>query len=355
MLELDMSLDADLGIDSIKRVEILSLLQERRPDLPPIEADALGGLQTLRDVADALAGAQPVAREPVAIPAVPKPRPEVKGSTSLNREVLRLTDVPATSAREALPLPAGADLRVTDDGGILSSAVVGRLQDLGYNASLVSIGSDETMPDALDGLIVMAPVADAPLEFLKHAFLKVQAAAPALRAAASGGAAILATVSRMDGAFGLRNMDLGMSAVGGGLAGLSKTAAREWPGVTCRAIDLSQNFNTVQQAAETLVGELLLKAPQEVGISKQGLCTPELVPTGMDAGPPRAVFADSDVVVVTGGARGVTAEVAKAIARQSRARLLLLGRSPNPEAEEPWLADLQDESEIKRALMERSD
>ena len=32
MLELSMELDADLGIDSIKRVEILSALQERLPD-----------------------------------------------------------------------------------------------------------------------------------------------------------------------------------------------------------------------------------------------------------------------------------------------------------------------------------
>ena len=32
MLELDMALDADLGIDSIKRVEILSALQERLPE-----------------------------------------------------------------------------------------------------------------------------------------------------------------------------------------------------------------------------------------------------------------------------------------------------------------------------------
>ncbi len=34
MLELDMALDADLGIDSIKRVEILSALQERLPQAP---------------------------------------------------------------------------------------------------------------------------------------------------------------------------------------------------------------------------------------------------------------------------------------------------------------------------------
>ncbi|MGE5754550.1 MAG: beta-ketoacyl synthase N-terminal-like domain-containing protein, partial [Planctomycetaceae bacterium] len=37
MLEPDMQLDADLGIDSIKRVEILSALQERLPDAPVIK------------------------------------------------------------------------------------------------------------------------------------------------------------------------------------------------------------------------------------------------------------------------------------------------------------------------------
>ena len=31
MLDLDMGLESDLGIDSIKRVEILSALQERLP------------------------------------------------------------------------------------------------------------------------------------------------------------------------------------------------------------------------------------------------------------------------------------------------------------------------------------
>ena len=42
MLELSMGLDADLGIDSIKRVEILSALQERLPDAPVITPEHLG-------------------------------------------------------------------------------------------------------------------------------------------------------------------------------------------------------------------------------------------------------------------------------------------------------------------------
>jgi acyl carrier protein len=52
MLELGMSLDADLGIDSIKRVEILSALQERLPELPAVKPEHLGTLQTIDQIVD---------------------------------------------------------------------------------------------------------------------------------------------------------------------------------------------------------------------------------------------------------------------------------------------------------------
>src|SRR5207245_457207 len=54
MLELDMELDADLGIDSIKRVEIFSALQERLPHAPVVKSEHLGTLRTLRQVVDFL-------------------------------------------------------------------------------------------------------------------------------------------------------------------------------------------------------------------------------------------------------------------------------------------------------------
>ena len=48
VIGLDMQLDADLGIDSIKRVEILSAWQERVANLPAIKPDQLGSFRTLR-------------------------------------------------------------------------------------------------------------------------------------------------------------------------------------------------------------------------------------------------------------------------------------------------------------------
>lgn len=50
MLDLDMDMEADLGIDSIKRVEILGALQDQYPDLPEVDADALVELRTLAEI-----------------------------------------------------------------------------------------------------------------------------------------------------------------------------------------------------------------------------------------------------------------------------------------------------------------
>jgi acyl carrier protein len=50
MLELDMDMEADLGIDSIKRVEILGALQDQVPNIQEIDADALTELRTLRHI-----------------------------------------------------------------------------------------------------------------------------------------------------------------------------------------------------------------------------------------------------------------------------------------------------------------
>ncbi|NQU65167.1 MAG: acyltransferase domain-containing protein [SAR324 cluster bacterium] len=58
MLELDMDMEADLGIDSIKRVEILNGIQEKLPDLPPVNPEELSELRTLRQIIDHMSPGQ---------------------------------------------------------------------------------------------------------------------------------------------------------------------------------------------------------------------------------------------------------------------------------------------------------
>lgn len=75
MLQLDMDLEGDLGVDSIKRVEILAGVDERAPQLPKADRARLSALHTLREIVDYLlsqsapapAAASPARVEPAVI------------------------------------------------------------------------------------------------------------------------------------------------------------------------------------------------------------------------------------------------------------------------------------------------
>jgi len=54
MLDLNMDMEADLGIDSIKRVEIMWSLQEQLPHLPQVSGSEMSELRTLKEIADHL-------------------------------------------------------------------------------------------------------------------------------------------------------------------------------------------------------------------------------------------------------------------------------------------------------------
>jgi hypothetical protein len=89
---------------------------------------------------------------------------------------------------------------------------------------------------------------------VKHVFLLAKHLTRALTDAAQQGRSCFLTVTRLDGALGLgRSGPFG--PVGGGLFGLTKTLALEWPGVFCRAVDISPDF-TDEQSANAILAEL---------------------------------------------------------------------------------------------------
>ena len=59
MLELGMDMEADLGIDSIKRVEIMWSLQEQLPHLPQVRGSEISELRTLKEIVDHLSSLAP--------------------------------------------------------------------------------------------------------------------------------------------------------------------------------------------------------------------------------------------------------------------------------------------------------
>ncbi|MGI2140428.1 beta-ketoacyl synthase N-terminal-like domain-containing protein [Shewanella baltica] len=61
MLELSMDMEADLGIDSIKRVEILGTVQDELPGLPELSPEDLAECRTLGEIVDYMQSKLPVA------------------------------------------------------------------------------------------------------------------------------------------------------------------------------------------------------------------------------------------------------------------------------------------------------
>ncbi len=114
----DMDLEADLGIDSIKRVEILSAVAEKLPNAPKVKPEHLGTLRTLKSIADYLAqGAASVAPVPAqtAHPSAPAPRVEPIEAGVLQRFVPELVPV---GPRDAVVLDKSLTIAITRDSGL---------------------------------------------------------------------------------------------------------------------------------------------------------------------------------------------------------------------------------------------
>jgi len=318
MLHLDMNLEADLGIDSIKRVEILSAVREKAPSLPELPAETLGTLQTLRQIVDVYTaqGApapQAAPEAPVAhAPAVAAPAP-----SAIHRWELARVPAPLGGPVALPPLHATGD-----------AAAVAPLA-----AALRARGVDVVVGDP-DGTRGVLFVAGDGAETVKAGFLAAK------RANLGRGGAFL-VVTRLGGDAGLAGAD---NALTGGLAGLTKTVALEHPEARVQVVDISAGI------APERVAEVLLHAgPVERMVDAEGVHSFESI-LGPEHGVAETGLGPADVVVISGGARGVTAACAVELARSTRCRLVLLGRSAIDAPESAALAAARDEAAVKKVL-----
>ncbi|MGE0454663.1 MAG: SDR family oxidoreductase [Vicinamibacteria bacterium] len=385
MLRPEMELEADLGIDSIKRVEILAALQERIPGLPEVKPSELGSLRTLGQIERRLAetpltsaaapppasaaaeaaarppvrpapsaGPQPAvttAPEPVAAATEPiaaaAPRPEARGEApaGIGRfEVVAVEAPPLGSALAALA--TRSPLVIIDDGGGVASALTEALRTRGIEARVMDEAPGTAEAVVYLGGLRSVRTPDEATEINRRAFRAAHAIAP--RLAAGGGAFV--TVQDTGGDFGTSGRDP-VRAWLGGLPSLVKTAAAEWPQAELRAIDVERAARTPREVAQVLARELLGGGPElEVGLRADGrriTLSARRAPAPEGALP----FDGRSVVVATGGGRGVTAAALLALARACHPRLALLGRT-ELRAEAPRYAGLHDEADLKRAALE---
>jgi acyl transferase domain-containing protein/NAD(P)H-dependent flavin oxidoreductase YrpB (nitropropane dioxygenase family) len=378
MVEPDLDLEADLHIDSIKRTEIAGELAQRLGAGGGVDVTALddGELEELARArtAAAVTGWLAARLAPTAAaaetqrPGAEPTTPEAPAEAGADRQVpageapRRFVFTPVPLAEPgAPPDPAstlgGTRFLLLGDGGV-ATAVSARLT--AYGAEVITRDAGEPLTDGLgpiDGVLYLDPLAASGPPALPDGF-------DALQAALRSGPRWLLGAAPADGGPG-GDCPYGRAA---GLRGFFRTVAREYPQTVARLVELDRaEPDTVAAAlfAELLAGgeaPVVLRA----GTDRHGLelveaapgilATTGAGPAGDGAAEAAALGLDRDsVVMLVGGARGITARFAAALAAAAGCRIELLGRTSAPAGpEDPATADAPDRAALRAVLARRA-
>ncbi len=342
MIEPDLDLEADLSIDSIKRAEIAGELATRLGLDPDGDVEELAKARTAAAIAALVGGAaepKPVlvggaADQPRTQPAAetgPQPA-DPAGPQPVIVAPKRLVMAEFDLAPAITPDVAGRTFLVLG-AGPLAEAVRTKLTDLGATAEI----ADAVRP-GVDGVIDL-PGADAgPV---------LPAAFPRYRDALAGNLTWLLT-----------------AGPGEGLRGFYRSVSREYPDTIARVVEQPPGTD-VADRAEKLVEELSTVDREPVvlrdGEKRSGLRMTEqglgllgssgAGPAGDGTAEAAAAGLDRhSVVLLVGGAKGITARFAATLAAASRCRLELVGRTPVPSTEDDY-PHATDANELRAALI----
>ncbi|MBY0356817.1 MAG: SDR family NAD(P)-dependent oxidoreductase [Candidatus Obscuribacterales bacterium] len=396
MLDPTLDLEADLGIDSIKRVEILNNFRKLLPEEMQLNLESsvekLAGTKTLQGIMDWIRNDLPNqqagdnSKTEVEEQKVPAPQTV----SNIGRGLVRLRKLNELSIADN---PPKGTYVITDDGkgtaeelaALLASkgntpviikhqsetkaekalakekflTVTSNLSD--YNDIEKTLSLIEAKAGQLTGILHLFPLsaaADAE-EYLavSSTFALSKALQTWLHHSESNGnqpLVILAAVS-MDGGFGHSGRENEFNPTLGGVTGILKTISREQPKTWLRTIDFAPGISAQEQA-----GALCLELSDKNGLLEVGYSGGKRYELYVDNSP-LPVGADleqikldtSSVILVTGGARGITAELCLGLAKRHKPTFVILGRGQRPQQAEPKeFQGLTTTRELKAAIMD---
>jgi hypothetical protein len=195
---------------------------------------------------------------------------------------VRLCKLPAPDTLE-FDLPPGTVCVITDDGTALTTQLASDLSHRQWQVVVLPLpnvvvserppfpANITVLPAAdlasalqscgpIGAFIHLHPVAPGGLfsgedkANVKQVFFAAQKLKHPLQEAARHGRSCFMTVTRLDGKLGLGAAG-NFGVIAGGLFGLTKTLALEWPDVFCRAVDISPDLPT-DRTAQAIIEEL---------------------------------------------------------------------------------------------------
>ena len=325
MVEPDLDLESDLSIDSIKRTEILGTLTARlgeRTDATKLtdpEMDELARARTAGALATWLDTRMGGVTPPSSTGVTP---------TRFVIEPSPLGDVHPVDV-SAL---RGCQFVVVG-GGFLGAELATQLSGHGAAAR------ERELDAHLDGLVWLEALTADDDPLLPEAFLTFQAA----------------LAQRPRWLLAVCPIDGGVQAVG--LRGFFRTVAKEYPDTRATLVEVDLDASPAA-VAQLLVSELL--APESAPVVRHADGARHafrMVEAPLRVAAQASAFGSTvgldcgSVVLLVGGARGITARFAARLARESGCRIELAGRTPLPtELEDPATAAAADRPALRAAL-----
>ncbi|MGE0194332.1 MAG: SDR family NAD(P)-dependent oxidoreductase [Methylocystis sp.] len=402
MLDLDAHMEADLGIDSIKRIEILSKLKDNHSFMENQDEEKvfeeLSGLKTLAQIVDWYDQLRKSQTEPggsdsrkksptplsLSLPETAESDAPKASSADVQRYAVTPVAAPRDASRQVHDFPADRLILVVGGAAELSAAVGDALKAKGYQIRCVTPGdatraidgdrieADLSSLDAANALrdVLAAQGAkvgaifnlsgvqtiggvepDGRFDHGRQLFLLLKTFEKDLRESAKTGGGVLVNLTDFDGQFGLRRARP-FSAAPAGTLGVAKSAAREWLELRVKCIDVDPEIDMQRLVDETLMEFCDSDPAIEVGFTPSERFKLDLAEQSMATADLSALRLEQDgVLLVTGGAYGITADVTRAMAEKFRSRLILVGRSPMPGDEPEATRGLIDRAELRQFLI----
>ncbi len=383
MLELDLDLEADLGIDTVKQAEMFAAIREaygierdddiRLRDFPTLEHV----IAFVHDHRPDLAGASAEAAAPEA--ATTSAPVTITGSDEAAAKIP--CRVPVAVIRPALDLckPSGIELAegsrvvvAVDQGGV-STALIGQLESLGVETLVID---DAPQADELEerlkswasegpvhgvywlpALDDEGPLAElSPEDFAEAIRIRVKLYYTSLRTLYENigeQGTFLVAGTRLGGRHGY-DAQGAIAALGGGVTGVTKAFKRERPDALCKAVDFG--VEEPAQVAAHLVAETLSdRGAVEVGYAEGERWFVGLQAHNLPEDAGLATFDDDSVFVITGAAGSIVSAITTDLAAATGGgTYYLLDLTEEPDASNPDLARLHtDLDQLKRDLHQR--
>ena len=399
MLDLDLDLEADLGIDTVKQAETLAAIRETYGiplqenlslrDYPTLQS-VIGFVYTMRpdlaktgDQLSVISDQSRSTSEPITDHRSPTPVTTIGTLADADRMPRR---VPTPSLRPALEFckPTGVTLDsasrivVMMDRGGVGKSLVNRLEKLGASLLVVEPGIET---EALDQLLADYQ-AEGPVQgvywlaaldvepgieemdlngWREENRIRVKNLYTAMRAlyeSVAGPGRFLVSATRLGGLHSYG--DAGASApLGGAVTGFTKAynveqgMRPEGKGVLVKAVDFEVSRKTAEPADLLIAETLIDPAIVEVGYHKGLRYTVTLLEKPAKDGQPGMTLGKDTVFVVTGAAGGITSAITSDLAVNSGGIFYLLDLVPCPARDdENVLLFRSDREALKRKLIE---